>query len=238
MAIFLEANWQNIIMANYAVPQTLLTPYLPKGVELDLYKGEAYISLVGFLFKNTKLFSIPIPYFGTFEEVNLRFYVIRKEDNTIKRGVVFISETVPYKIVAWLANKLYHESYTTVKTKHQWDFTKTTKVIKYDWKVGENWNSIGVEAQLIASEMQTNTIEEFIFEHYYGYAKVNEHETEEYNLYHPSWKINKVVNHTITCNFKAMYGTHFELLNSISPQSVLLAEGSGVSVNWKRRKLL
>lgn len=238
MAIFLKANWENIIMANYVVPQTLLQPYLPKGLELDLYNGEAYISLVGFLFKNTKLFTIPIPYFGTFEEVNLRFYVIRKEGNRIKRGVVFINETVPYKIVAWIANKLYHESYTTVKTKHQWNFTKTTKQINYNWKVGKDWNSIGVEAQLTVSEIQSNTIEEFIFEHYIGYAKLNEHETEEYNLYHSSWKINKVVKHSINCDFEKMYGSQFELLNLLSPQSVLIAEGSGVSVNWKRHKLV
>jgi hypothetical protein len=35
--------------------------------------------------------------------------VVRKEGNTVKRGVVFINETIPYPIVAWMANKLYNE---------------------------------------------------------------------------------------------------------------------------------
>jgi uncharacterized protein len=100
MSIFLKANWENIVMANYEIDPKILQPYLPKGVELDLFEGKAYVSLVGFMFKNTRLFNIPIPYLGTFEEVNLRFYVLRKEGEEIRRGVVFINETVPYAVVA------------------------------------------------------------------------------------------------------------------------------------------
>ena len=118
MGTFLKANWENIIMANYAIDPEILIPYLPKGVELDFYNGKAYVSLVGFMFKKTKLFNIPIPVFGTFEEINLRFYVQRKEDGITKRGVVFINETIPYRIVAWMANKLYNEHYTVVPTRH------------------------------------------------------------------------------------------------------------------------
>ena len=55
-------------MANYEVNPDVLTPYLQKGVELDLYNNKTYLSLVGFMFKQTSLFNIPIPFFGTFEE--------------------------------------------------------------------------------------------------------------------------------------------------------------------------
>ena len=109
---FLSARWENIIMANYAVHPDVLKPYLPHGVELDFYQDKTYVSLVGFMFKQTRLFHVPIPFLGTFEEINLRFYVKRNEGNTVKRGVVFINETVPYKPVAWLANKLYKEKRT------------------------------------------------------------------------------------------------------------------------------
>ena len=118
MGTFLKANWENIIMANYAIDPEILKPFLPKGVVLDLYNGKAYVSLVGFMFKKTKLFNVPIPFFGTFEEINLRFYVHRKEGGITKRGVVFINETIPYRIVAWMANKLYNEHYTVVPTQH------------------------------------------------------------------------------------------------------------------------
>ena len=104
MNTFLTARWENLIMANYEVNPDVLLPYLPKGVELDFFDGKTYVSLVGFMFKKTKIFHIPIPFLGTFEEVNLRFYVKRTEGDTIKRGVVFINEIVHCQLVAWLAN--------------------------------------------------------------------------------------------------------------------------------------
>ena len=61
MNTFLKAKWQNLIMANYEIDPSILLPYLPKGVELDYFNGKTYISLVGFLFKNTSIFLIPIP---------------------------------------------------------------------------------------------------------------------------------------------------------------------------------
>jgi uncharacterized protein YqjF (DUF2071 family) len=70
---FLSARWENLIMANYAVNPEVLQAFLPKGVELDFYNNKTYVSLVGFMFKKTSLFNIPIPYLGTFEEINLRF---------------------------------------------------------------------------------------------------------------------------------------------------------------------
>jgi uncharacterized protein YqjF (DUF2071 family) len=234
---FLEAQWENIVMVNYAVPVDVLLPYLPNGCELDFHKGEAYVSLVGFIFKKTKLFKIPIPLLGTFEEINLRFYVLRKEGGLIKRGVVFINETIPYRAVAWVANKLYKEHYTTIPTKNRISINTTHKKIEYMWQINSVWNSIYIESSTNKDEMQTNSFEEFIFEHYYGYTKINNLKTEEYKVNHPRWKTNKVANYTINCDFDKMYGNHFLFLNTANPNSVFLAEGSAVSVKWKRTRI-
>ncbi len=237
MTDFLKARWENIVMANYAVPAEVLNPYLPKGCELDLYKDSAYVSLVGFMFKNTRLFQIPIPWLGTFEEINLRFYVTRKEKSEIKRGVVFINETIPYKVVAWVANKLYKEHYTSIPTKNYITITKTNKQIDYQWKVDKLWNSIYVEASASKDTMAAGSFEEFIFEHYYGYTKIDALKTEEYKINHPRWDLNKITAYNINCAFDKMYGDTFSFLNTVSPTSVFLAEGSSVSVKWKRHRL-
>lgn len=237
MAIFLKANWENIIMANYEIDPKILEPFLPKGVELDLFEQKCYVSLVGFMFKKTKLFSIPIPYLGTFEEINLRFYVIRKESNQIKRGVVFINETIPYPIVAWMANKLYKEHYTVVPTKHEITNVNNTKKVNFEWLLNKKWNRIYVEASNESKEMKKDTLEQFIYEHYYGYTKIDQNKTEEYKLQHPSWKTYKVLNHKIDCDFEAMYGKAFSVLNQTKPEAVFIAEGSSVNVEWKRNRL-
>jgi uncharacterized protein YqjF (DUF2071 family) len=231
---FLEAKWENLIMANYAVDPNVLIPYLPKGVELDSFEGKFYVSLVGFMFNKTRIFKVPIPYLGSFEEINLRFYVVRKHEGKVKRGVVFINETVPYAPVAWMANYLYKEHYTAVKTKHNWELTDSLKRIDYSWKKSNKWNNISVKAHNIGSAMKAGSVEAFIFEHYFGYTRVNQIKTLEYRINHPSWKINQVIDHSIDCDFEKMYGSDFAFLNAQQPDNVILAEGSDVSVKWKR----
>ncbi|TDP61155.1 YqjF family protein [Flavobacterium dankookense] len=237
MSTFLKADWENIIMANYAIAPELLEPYLPKGVTLDLFQGKAYVSLVGFMFKNTKLFNVPIPKLGTFEEINLRFYVKRVEGTTVKRGVVFINETIPYRIVAWVANKLYNEHYTVVPTRHEYRIKKQQQQLTFEWLRNKKWNSIYVKTDTQAKAMQPNSFEEFIYEHYLGYTKVNEKTTEEYRLKHPSWELYTVEDYKINCDFKAMYGEDFSVLDSTKPSAVFVAKGSSVKIEWKRNRI-
>lgn len=236
MKTFLKAEWQNLIMANYEVDPIVLEPYLPSGVELDYFEGKTYVSLVGFLFKDTRIFNVPVPLMGTFEEVNLRFYVLRKIGNEIKRGVVFINETVPSKIVAFMANTLYKEHYSVVPTKHSFEVKESYKEIEYQWKVKGIWNKLLVTASSEKKDMVKGSFEAFIFEHYYGYTKLNEHNSSEYRINHPSWKVYGVNTFEINCNFVAFYGAAFECLKHTKPYAVFLAEGSEVSVDWKRTK--
>lgn len=231
---FLSARWENLIMANYAVSPEVLKPYLPNGVELDYFNDKLYVSLVGFMFRKTRLFNIPIPFLGTFEEINLRFYVKRKEGDTYKRGVVFINETVPYKPVAWLANKLYKEHYIAIPTKNQIKILNNAKHIKYEWKINNAWNQLTVNTALTPEDMLLGSIEEFIFEHYYGYTKINEQQSQEYKVDHPRWLVNAVSDYSIHCDFTSMYGADFSFLENQHPDSVIVAEGSPVTVKWKR----
>ena len=234
---FLKANWRNIIMANYPIPAAAVQQYLPRGVELDLWEGQAYVSLVGFLFEDTKLFGVPIPFLGTFEEVNLRLYVVRHTGNEVRRGVVFINETVPYAPVAWMANKLYKEHYTAVKTKYSLHANDTALQVDYQWQAGGRWNTIGATAAADAAPMVPNSFEEFIFEHYYGYTRINASLTEEYTIAHPSWHIHQLNEARIDCDFAAVYGPDFAILNHVEPTDVFMAEGSAVAVKWKRHQL-
>ena len=237
MTTFLKANWEDIIMVNYEIDPEILRPFLPKGVSLDLYDGKAYLSLVGFMFKNTKLFTVPMPWLGTFEEINLRFYVQRKEGDKIKRGVVFINETIPYRLVAWVANFLYKEHYSVVPTKHFIAQSDGKRQIRFEWLLNNKWNRILVETNLVAKSMLANSFEEFIYEHYYGYTKIDDYTTEEYHLRHPSWEVYDVLHDAIDCDFSAMYGNTFSVLNNTKPTAIFVAKGSSVAVDWQRTRL-
>src|SRR6267142_56836 len=98
---FLQAEWRKLAMANYAVDQNLLQPFLPNKTEIDLWRGTCYVSLVGFMFLKTRVKGIKIPFHVNFEEVNLRFYVRHNDQDEWKRGTVFIREIVPKRAISF-----------------------------------------------------------------------------------------------------------------------------------------
>jgi uncharacterized protein len=234
---FLSARWKNLIMANYAIDPAILKPYLPAGVELDFFEDRTYVSLVGFLFQDTRLFGMPIPLLGSFEEVNLRFYVKRTLGTELRRGVVFINETVPYAAVAWLANALYKEHYVAIPTQHSILQTTGSLNVTYRWKKNQQWNHMAVQANPLPEPMVEGGPEEFIFEHYFGYTRLDQLSTQEYRVNHPRWRTHSLASFELDCDFSSMYGPDFAFLTFQKPDSVFLAEGSDVTVDWKRSRI-
>ena len=82
-------------------------------------------------------------------------------------------------------------------------------------------------------EIAEYSMEEFITEHYYGYTKKNERTTYEYRVEHPKWKVYPVQDYLVDVQFGKLYGSRFSFLDQQTPDSVLLAEGSEVSVAHK-----
>src|SRR3712207_6791479 len=101
--VFLTGEWRWLAMLNYRVDAALLAPLVPRGTSLDYWQGAAYVSLVGFLFRDTRVLGVPVPLHRDFEEVNLRFYVRREVDGEVRRAVTFIKEIVPRLAIAAVA---------------------------------------------------------------------------------------------------------------------------------------
>ena len=219
-------------MAQYEVEPATLAPWLPEGLELDLYEGRCYVSLVGFLFDNTRLKGLRIPFHTRFEEINLRFYVRRIDaDGTQKRGVVFVREFVHRAAISIIANALYEEPYTTLPTRCGIVRTPEALSVRYDWRHGKVWQSLAVEASPVAQPIAAGSEEEFITEHYWGYTKRRDGRTSAYEVQHPRWEVYPVQSYEIVADFGALYGPAFAGLNGQKLASILLAEGSEVSVH-------
>ncbi len=231
---FLYAEWRKLAMANYAIDPKLLEPYLPYKTELDLWKGKCYVSLVGFMFVNTRLLGIKVPFHINFEEVNLRFYVRYHDGSNWKRGVVFIKEIVPKPALTFVANTVYKENYETLPMKHRWDVLPKALEVSYSWKKGGRWHNFLVSADAKAAEIPAQSEIEFITEHYWGYAKASENKSNEYEVTHPRWKHYPIKNFEVDVDFGLTYGQDWSFLNDQKPDSVLLAEGSDITVESKR----
>jgi uncharacterized protein YqjF (DUF2071 family) len=231
---FLKAEWRKLAFANYEVDPSILAEYVPPGTELDLWEGKCFVSLIGFIFLNTKIFGIKVPFHSTVEEVNLRFYVKRFENNMWKRGAVFIKEIVSKPALTFVANTIYKEHYETMPMKYEWKENSLHRSVAYYWKKNKIWQSFKITAALNTSEIKENSETEFITEHYWGYAKVNESVTNEYQVTHPRWKQYTVETSEIKVDFELVYGKDFKFLNNLKPTSIMLIEGSKITIEGKK----
>ncbi|WP_459926071.1 YqjF family protein [Flavobacterium covae] len=232
---FLTAQWKNLVMANYIVQPDVLQKYLPAGTELDYFNGNCYVSLIGFMFEDTKVLGVKIPNHTHFEEVNLRFYVKRFENGEWRRGVVFIKEIVPKSAITLVANTLYKEHYETQIMSHNIKLQAEILRVYYTWNQENTINKIEVNAYDFLSPLDSNSEAEFIMEHYYGYTKYAKNTTYEYEVQHPKWEQYTIKNYHIAVDFEKNYGKEFGFLNTVKPCSVYLAKGSVITVKNKRK---
>src|SRR5579862_8553755 len=128
---FLTAEWSDLVLFSFETQPATLEPFLPRGVELDDWRGRTFFSLIGFRFLKSQLLGVPIPFHGDFPEVNVRFYVRRQTPEGVRRGVVFLREMVPKRAVATLARRLYGENYVRVPMTQ---VVEPGRSAKYTWK--------------------------------------------------------------------------------------------------------
>lgn len=233
MKKFLTAKWHDLVMANYEVPPEILEKRLPKGTQMDFHDGKCFVSLVAFMFLDTRVLGFPVPFHINFEEVNLRFYVTRETPKELRRGVVFVKELVPRFAIATVARVFYGEPYEAWRMNH----AKNGNQLIYGWHKGDDAHRVKVEIGENTGVPAENSHGEFIIEHYWGYTRRGENRTDEYKVEHPKWELFSVDNYEIDVDFGTLYGVEFAFLNNQKPYSVLLAKGSPISV-YKGKKIV
>jgi len=230
---FLTANWHYLAMLNYLVDPQLIAPLVPAGTEIDFENGETFLSVVGFLFLDTRLLGLPIPRHRDFEEVNLRFYVRRKSADTWRRGVVFIRELVPRPAIALVARTFYGENYIAVPMKHEIEHVDGNLKVEYSWRRGRKWESLKMTTTGESHSITAGSHAEFITEHYWGYTGLREG-CSEYRVEHPRWKIWNATSFAFSADVVSLYGEQFaEVLNQ-PPRSAFIADGSPIIVQKRQ----
>jgi uncharacterized protein YqjF (DUF2071 family) len=235
VAIFLTAEWRYLAMVNYAVDPELLLPRVPAGTELDFFDGRTFVSLVGFRFLNTKVRAIPVPFHRDFDEVNLRFYVKRREDALVKRGVVFVQEIVPRRAISLVARLVYNENYCRLPMRHEIARAGAGLSVQYEWRLRSRWNRLTVHVKGEPREMVHGSAEQFIAEHYWGYCARADGGSLEYQVEHPPWRIWEMERAEFAGDAEALYGAEFARILNKPPDSAFLADGSPVAVHTARR---
>ena len=85
-------------------------------------------------------------------------------------------------------------------------------------------------SEIFPDALKPNSEEEFITEHYWGYTKLSDSKTSEYQVEHPRWNVYPIKNYSIDVDFGKVYGDDFGFISNEKPKSVFLAEGSEIKV--------
>lgn len=217
-------------MANYEIDPAVLEPLVPRGTEIDLWHGRCFVSVVGFQFLNTRVLGVAVPFHRNFEEVNLRFYVRRLVEGGVRRGVVFVKEVVPRRVLAWVANALYNEKYVALPMSCEDHAMDASRRLVYGWRLDGRWCRLGMTLAGEASLPEEASEEAFITEHYWGYTGQRDGSTLEYRVEHPRWKVWRAVDTELVCDVAALYGERFAPCLSARPSSSFVADGSAIVV--------
>jgi hypothetical protein len=149
--------------------------------------------------------------------------------------VVFVKEIVPRPAIAWTARVLYGERYVAMPMQHRLDYVAAAPAsVEYGWRFRGRWQRLGVRPQGAPQPMAPGSEEEFIAEHYWGYAN-QRGRTVEYAVEHPPWRVWQVGESWLECDVAGLYGPEFAPFLAGPPSSAFLAEGSAVVVRQGRR---
>lgn len=223
---FLTARWSNLCLFTYKVPDELLLPLLAPGLELDRREGFAFVSLVAFDFLETKVLGVRWPGYRNFPEINLRFYVRRGPD----RGVMFVREFVPLRLVAFLARALYNEPYRAVPMQSRVTHEDQSIHVEHQFDIGSKTQTIRVTGDTPGSCPPDTSVEHFFKEHRWGFGRTRGGRTVRYEVVHPVWNCYRVRWWTLHLDWAAVYGPKWAFLKDQQPYSTVLAEGSPISV--------
>ncbi|HEY4235319.1 MAG TPA: DUF2071 domain-containing protein [Lacipirellulaceae bacterium] len=240
---FLTARWSELVMLNFKVPADAVARVAPAGTKPDLFEGEAYLSVVGFLFRDARMFGLRFPGHARFEEVNLRYYVRREVGGQIRRGVVFVQEIAPRPIVAAVARWVYNESYVTLPMRSEvcsaGEILGAGDRVGYEWRTGGrvacHWNRLAARAAAGPQLPTAGSLEEFIVEHYWAYVRGRDGSTWEYRVAHRPWRVAPAADVVWDCDLPATYNTPLAKYLAVPPVMGMIADGSSVQVFRGRR---
>jgi uncharacterized protein YqjF (DUF2071 family) len=101
-------NWLHLLFIHYPVRPAVLRPFIPPGLELDTFDGDAWIGIVPFRMAGVRPRLIPsLPKLSAFPELNVRTYV--KAGG--RAGVWFLSLDAASRLTVLGAHLTFHLPY-------------------------------------------------------------------------------------------------------------------------------
>lgn len=209
-------KWENLLCLHIPVDAGELLPHVPNELELDLYDGDAWISIFPFKVKNLQFRGLPKPpYIHEFLELNVRTYVKYKNIPGIYFFSLDAAKILPV-IGARLGTLPYYKAGMKTAEKNGW----TDYYSRRQLSGGKAPYFKGGYKSISKAEIpSTGTLDYWLFERYYLFNTVGSRVIST-GIHHLPWQ-----------PAKAAVTYEKEALNSLLPGNI---KGEAVRAHYVR----
>ena len=174
-------EWHQVVFVHWAVKADELKRYIPKELELETYKGSAWVSLVVFRLANVRpRFLPPFPPISNADEINIRTYVRFRG----KPGIYFLSMEIGKTLSKILARYLTGLPYRYSETEN----TAT----RYRSRNGEFGDELDIEYEIKSKILKKSELDKWLTERYALFQDNGEDTIIEYEIHHYEWPLHGV----------------------------------------------
>lgn len=213
-------EWNNAIFLHWQVELEELKKFVPKELEIDLFEGKPWVSLVAFTMENIRPKYLPaFPPISNFEEINIRTYVKSKE----KTGVYFLSIEAGSKISSKIAKSISELPYRYSSINREENILEALNK-QYD-------DILNIKYSLGRDLINKTKLDRWLTERY-ALFQDTVNTINEFEIHHLEWPINEINITTLDLNYSRFH----KLLNN-KPKIVHYSRGVKV-IAWGKNKLL
>lgn len=256
---FMTGWWSNVVVASFAVPPAVLARYVPPGVsgaplELDVSEHACFrlgdgrpgavVSVVAQQCSHVRVMGVKWPFLNRFDAMYLRLCVRQGQ----RKGVVYVREIVPRRLIAWGGRKSYNQPCVTAPV--EGEIKQQTLLIGAEYRVwwpdggmppgGHVTKEMRVSEQMVRvvgskpPQRPAGEVERWLYERPLVYGMEAQGKPLVYEVIHPAWGVYPIVECTMRMDLGSMFGADFGFLNGRDPNHAMLAAGSEVAVFPKR----
>lgn len=211
-------EWNNTIFLHWQVELSELEKLVPKELEIDLFDGNPWVSVVAFTMEKIRPRNLPsFPPISDFDEINIRTYV--KSNN--KTGVYFLSIEGGTKLSCKVAKSLSELPYRFSKIKR----TKNNYVA-YNSEFNDKLN---IEFAIGKEIKEKTKLDKWLTERYALFQDTGK-SINEFEIHHLEWPINEIDLKRVALNYQRLD----KLLNN-EPHKAHYSKGVKV-IAWGKNK--
>lgn len=213
-------EWNDAIFLHWQVDLKELKKFVPNSLEIDLFDGQAWVSMVAFTMENMRPRNLPsFSPISNFDEINIRTYV----KHNGKQGVYFLNIEGGSFLSCKLAKTISELPYQYSKMDRNSGF--------FNSKNKEEGNSFSVKFSVGDKLSDKRPIDKWLTERYALFQNSGSY-LNSFEIHHQEWPINEIEILDLDLSY-----SRFKNLINCKPNKIQYSKGVDV-IAWGKEKSL